>query len=132
MKITITSLCEDSFAVKAIRQFGTNFIKFQLGMGERRYYIVGSYLAPGDGTTIQDMEAINKGPRGTWLIAAADFNVNLERKGGRGRDKEIAAVLATAGLEDIFGEITSATAHMVQRHADVGNGATREGSEVPD
>ena len=30
---------------------------------------------------------MNKQPRGTELIVAGDFNVNLERTGGQGRDK---------------------------------------------
>ena len=38
------------------------------------------------------------------MIVAGDLNVNLGKEGGWGRDEEItAAVVATAGLEDIAG-----------------------------
>ena len=74
----------------------------QLATEERRWYIVGYYLAPGDGTTIRDVEAeMGEQPRGAELIVAGDLNADLERTGGRGRDKDITAVVATAGLEDL-------------------------------
>ena len=41
-----------TFAVKAIRQFGANIIAGQMEIGERRWYIVGCYLSPGNVTTI--------------------------------------------------------------------------------
>ena len=44
------------FAVEAIRQFGANVIACQLAKGERRLFIVGCYLAPNNGMTIQDMD----------------------------------------------------------------------------
>ena len=37
-------------------------------------------------------------PRGAELIVVGDFNIDLERTGGQGRDKEIAAVVDMAGL----------------------------------
>ena len=40
-------------------------------------------------------------PRGTELVSAGDLNADLERTGGRGRDKDITAVVATVGLEDL-------------------------------
>ena len=42
-------------------------------------------------------------PRGTELIVAGDFNVDLEKTDSRGRDKEIEAAVATEGLEDLAG-----------------------------
>ena len=55
-------------------------------MGERRWYIVGCYLAPGDGTNIRDVEtAMAENPRGTELIVAGDLNVELGKEVGRGR-----------------------------------------------
>ena len=45
------------FAVKAIHQFGANVITCQMETGERHWYIVGCYLAPGDRTTIRGVEA---------------------------------------------------------------------------
>ena len=46
-----------NFSVEVIRQFSANVIVCQLAMGERPWYIVVCYLAPGDGSTIRDMEA---------------------------------------------------------------------------
>ena len=40
--------------------------------------------------------------RGTETIVAGDLNINLERMGGRVLDKDVAAVVLTAGLEDIL------------------------------
>ena len=40
-------------------------------------------------------------PRGTELIVSGELNADLERTGGRGQDKDITAVVATAGLEDL-------------------------------
>ena len=60
--------------------------------------MVRCYLAPGDGAKIQNVEAaMNELPKVTELIFAGDFNVNLERTGGWGQDKEIGAVVATGG-----------------------------------
>ena len=42
-------------------------------------------------------------PKGTDLIIARDFNVDLERTGGWGRDEQIMAVVATEVLEDLAG-----------------------------
>ena len=67
-----------TFTVKVIHQFGTNAIACQLATGERRWYIVRCYLPPGNGTAIQYIEAaMAKRLRGTELIVAGDFNVEL-------------------------------------------------------
>ena len=93
------------YVVEGVHQFGPNVISFQLETGERRWYIVGCYLAPGNGTKIRDVEAeMAERPRVTELIVAGDFNVDLDKTGGRGRDKEIAATLATAGLKYPVGD----------------------------
>ena len=42
--------------------------------------------------------------RGTELIIAVDFNLDLEKTDRRVRDEEIAAVVETAGLEDLAGK----------------------------
>ena len=39
-------------------------------------------------------------PRGTELIVVEDPNVHLDRMGGRVQNEEIAALMATAVLED--------------------------------
>ena len=41
--------------------------------------------------------------RRTELIVAVNFNVDLEKMGSRGQDKEIAETVATAGLEYLVG-----------------------------
>ena len=70
-----------AFPVEAIRQFSTNVIVCQMTTGERRWYIVGCYLVPGDNTTIWDVEAaMAERPRAEELIVAGDFNVDLEKK----------------------------------------------------
>ena len=67
---------------KAIRQFGANVIACQMATGERRWYIVGFYLAPGNNTMIWYVEAaMVEWPRGADLIFAGDINVDLERTG---------------------------------------------------
>ena len=46
--------------------------------------------------------------RPSWveLIVVGDFNMDLEKMGSRGRDKEIVAALATAGLEYLSGNFS--------------------------
>ena len=71
-----------------IRQFGENVITCQLATGDRHWYIIGCYLEPGDGVTIQDVEAaISERLRGTYLIYAGELNVNSEKTGGQVQDE---------------------------------------------
>ena len=50
----------------------------QLVSGERCWYIVGCYLAPGDGATIWDMEAkMKERHRKKELIVVGDLIANL-------------------------------------------------------
>ena len=70
---------------------------------ERRWYIFGCYLVPRYGATIWDVEAgMAEQPRGIDLIVAGYLNVDLERTGEKGKDKEITVVVATEGLEDLL------------------------------
>ena len=72
-------------------------------MGGRRWFIIGCYLAPGDGETIRDVEAdMSERLMVTELVVPGDLNVNLERTGGWGRYEDIATVGAKTGLEDIL------------------------------
>ena len=41
------------FSVKALQQFGTNVVRFQLMTWEWQWYIVGCYLSPHDALTIE-------------------------------------------------------------------------------
>ena len=89
------------FAVEAVQKFGPNVIGFQLATGERRWYIVGCYLAPDDTSTIERVvEALQSRPRGAELLVARDFNVNLATPEGDRRAEDIDTTLATEGLED--------------------------------
>ena len=91
-----------AFSVEAIRQFNANVIACHLTTGDRRWYIVGCYLAPFDNTTIRYVDAaMVKWPRESELIFAGDLNVYLKRTGGRGLYEEIAVAVATVGLEGI-------------------------------
>ena len=60
---------------------------------------MGCYLDPGDGVTIRDMEAVmTEKLRGAELIITEGLNVDLGEECSSGRDKEITAAVATAGL----------------------------------
>ena len=43
--------------------------------------------------------------RGTELIVAGDFNVELDKMSGRGWNEEIVAAVAMAGLGDLLGHL---------------------------
>ena len=74
-----------------------------MATGERRCYIFVCYLVPCDGEIIWDVEAaVAERPRGTELIFAVDLIVDMERTGRRGQDEEIAATVATAGIDEIL------------------------------
>ena len=80
------------FAVKAVQQFGPNVVGFQLVTGERRWYIVGCYLAPNKTSTIESVAAaLKERPRGSELLVAGDSNINLSETEGDRRGEDIAA-----------------------------------------
>ena len=90
------------FAVEAIQRFGPNVIGLQLVTGERRWYIVGCYLAPEDTSKIERVvEALKERPKGAKLLVAKYTNANLAAPKGDRRGEDIAAYLATEGLEDM-------------------------------
>ena len=70
--------------------------------GARRWYIVGCYLSPDGTSTIEwVVEALRERPTGAELLVAGNMNINLaEPEGDRG-EENIAATLATEGLEDM-------------------------------
>ena len=91
------------FSVKAIHQFGVNFIACQLDTRDRRLYIVVCYMAPSNGMTIQDIEyAIIQKPRDTEFIVVEDLNKDLGKEGIWGREEEITATVAVACLGDLL------------------------------
>ena len=54
-------------------------MSFQLATGARRWYIIGSYLAPDDTSTIESVvAALKERPKGTALVVAGDLNTALD------------------------------------------------------
>ena len=68
-------------------------------MGERRWSIVGCYLAPDDTSTIERaVEALRDQTKGAELLVAGDLNTNLAAPEGDQRGEDIAETIATEGL----------------------------------
>ena len=100
------------FAMEAVQKFGTNVVGFQLATGEGRWYIVECCLAPNNNSTIESVVvALKESPRGTELLVAGDFNTNLVELEGDRRGEDIAAAMATEGLEDMSARF------LLQRHS---------------
>ena len=60
---------EDSFSAEALQNYRANVVRFQLASDDRRWYIMGCYLALDNASTIEDViTAIGKRPRasGDW------------------------------------------------------------------
>ena len=90
------------FAVEAVQQFGPKVVGFQMVKGERRWYIVGCYLAPNDTSTIESVvAAIKECLRGAELLLAGGFNFNLAEPEGDRRGDDIVADMVTEVLEDM-------------------------------
>ena len=90
------------FLVEAIQQFDPYVVNFHLGKGKWRWFILGCYLATDDASTLQSVvTALRERPRGDKLLVTGDFNADLSRPEGADQDKEIAAVLVAAGLENM-------------------------------
>ena len=71
------------FAVEAVQKFRSNVVAFQLATRERRWYIVGCYLAPNDILTIESIvAALKEEPRGAKLLGARDINTKLSEPEG--------------------------------------------------
>ena len=71
------------YMVKAIQQFGTNFVGFQLSMGGWQWYMIRCYLPPNDTLTIGIfVAALKERPRGSKLLVAGYLNANLDHPKG--------------------------------------------------
>ena len=71
--------------------------------GERRWYIIGCYLALENTLTIESVvAALKERPRGAKLLVAGDLNINLEDPEGYCREGGSMAALMTSVLEDIL------------------------------
>ena len=61
------------------------------------------YLALDETSTIEsDVAALKERPRGAELLVAGDFNINLSEPESDWRGEDIAAEMATEGLEDML------------------------------
>ena len=88
--------------MEAVERFGPNVLGFQVATGERRWYIVGAYIAPKDEETMETvLAAIGRKPRCAELMVAGDFNADIKAPEGNWRGENIATDIATAGLEDM-------------------------------
>ena len=97
------------FAVEDVRQFGPNVLSFHLAMGERRWYIIGCYLAPEDTSTIERVvAALKERSKGTKLVVVGDLNTVLDEPENNWRGTVIVAEMIEAGVEDM-------TAHFLPR-----------------
>ena len=110
--VAIFHLPAPHFAVEAVQQFGPNVIGFQLATGALRCYIVGCYLAPDDTLTIKRVvEALRERPKGAELLMVGDLNINFAALEGDRREGDIAATLATEGLEDMAAHLLPQRRH---------------------
>ena len=90
------------FSVESVQKFGPNVVSFHLTTEARQWYIVGCYLAPNDTSTIESVvAALKEHPMGAELLVARYFNANLVEPEGYRRGEDIAAAMATEGLEDM-------------------------------
>ena len=89
--------------MEAIQKFRPNVVGFQLATGDRRWYIVGCYLAPEDTLTIEStVAALKELPQGAKLLVARDLNVKLLDPEGDCRGEDTASSLAMEGPEDML------------------------------
>ena len=80
--------------MEAFQANGENVVRFQLASGDRRWYIVGYYLAPDDALTIEDVvTAIGKQTWWSMLLVVRDFNTKLSAPEGQEWEKKIAVYL---------------------------------------
>ena len=89
------------FVVEAVERCGPNVMVWQVVTGEKRWYIVGAYIAPEDEGNMETVvKAIRQRPPGAELMVAGDLNADILAPEGR-RAESIATDLATKGLEDM-------------------------------
>ena len=90
--------------MEAFQSHGSNIVILQLTSGDRRWYILGCYLAPGNASTVEDVvAAIVKRPQGGALVVVGDFNTNLDATLVGERYEGIELALAEEGMEGISG-----------------------------
>ena len=64
--------------MEAVREYGPNFLSFEVAAGARRWYIIGCYLDPDNAQTIERVvTALGDQPIGTALLVGGDLNTDL-------------------------------------------------------
>ena len=75
------------YAVEDVQQFGPNVVGLHLATGDRRWYIVGCYLAPNGTSTIDSFAAaLKECPQCDEVLVEGDLNVNLVEPEGDQRE----------------------------------------------
>ena len=88
--------------MEAVEKFGPNVLGFQVATGERRWYIVGAYIAPEYEEMMERVvAAIGRKPRGAEMMVACDFNADIKAPEENRLAENIATDIAVAGLEDM-------------------------------
>ena len=88
--------------MEAVQQFGPNVVGFQPATWERRWYIVGCYLATNKTLTIDSVvAALKERPKGAELLVAGYLNINLSEPEDDRRGEDITSAMAMEGLEDM-------------------------------
>ena len=76
------------------------------------------------------VEALRERPKGAEMLVAGDMNINLEEPEGNRREEDIAATLATEGMEDMAAQFLLRRRHwcrdgrawsMLQKGREVGS-----------
>ena len=68
----------ENFSVEALKTYRESVFSFHLALGNRRWFIVGCYLAPENASTIEDVVVdISQRPQGSAVLVVGDFNTNL-------------------------------------------------------
>ena len=69
----------EHFSVEALQTYGANVIFFHMVSGDRRWFIVGCYLAPDEAWTTEDVvAAIINWTWGAALLVIGNFNTDLD------------------------------------------------------
>ena len=85
-----------------MQQHGPNVLILQVVSRGQWWFIVGCYIVPNDAATIERaVTSISQCPRRAALMVAGDFSTDLATLEEINHGEEIAASVATSGLEDI-------------------------------
>ena len=103
-----------------------------MATGERRWHIVGAYVAPEGEVTMETViAAIGIKPLGEDLMVEGDFNVDILAPEGR-RAENIASRPGNGGSRRYGAAFHAAKETVVSGLTDVGHEATGTGGAVPD